>query len=415
MLEFFFDPVLRAPTIGSMFMCFAASLIGCLVFLRKRSLVGEALSHAAYPGVVLSILVTALLFPFSSLGTAVMVLLGAFLTSFLALYAIDSLEKKYKVNPDAALCFVLSLFFGVGVLIASRLQVTHSFWYRQIQVYLFGQAATMTDGHIFLYGALALFASGVIVLLFRELEILHFDSDFAKTVGLPTKRVEAIVYFLLVLSIVVGMRSVGVVLMSAMLIAPAVAARCFTSRLGSFFLLSATFGMASGFLGNVFSVSIPKWIHSPTLSLPTGPMIVLSAVSFALFGLLFAPHKGLVTRTLRIYFFRLRCAQENLLKALYKNRPVHFSFWLKFRMEAKGWIEGKKLTEAGREKAEELIRLHRLWEVYLVHMGQEVERVHTHAEEMEHILTPEIEKELLLLLDNPERDPHEQPIPKGGR
>jgi len=114
MLEFFLDPVLRAPTIGSMLMCFSAGLIGCLVFLQKRSLVGEALSHAAYPGVVISILFAALFFPFSEAAASVSIMLGAFITGLLGLFVIHHLEKKLNISSDAALCFVLSVFFGVG-------------------------------------------------------------------------------------------------------------------------------------------------------------------------------------------------------------------------------------------------------------------------------------------------------------
>ncbi len=414
MLEFFTDPVLRAPTVGSMLMCLSAGLIGCLVFLKKRSLVGEALSHAAYPGIVLSVVVAALFFPLSDQGTSWVILLGAFLSGLLGLVVIEQMEKRLKISSDAALCFVLSIFFGVGVLIASRLQVTHALWFRQIQVFLFGQAATMVDEHIVVYGVLALGASCVMALLYRFLEILHFDPNFAKAVGMPATLINALIHVLLVLAIVVGMRSVGVVLMSAMLIAPAAAARQWTRKLSSFFVLSAFIGMLSGFLGNVFSISIPKWVGEPRLPLPTGPMIVLSAAGICFLSLLFAPRTGYITRLLRATRFRVRCMQENILKALYKKKSYKRNGWLLWRMRVKGWVEGSQLTERGREEAEKLIRLHRLWEVYLVHMGQGAERVHHSAEEMEHVLTPEIENQLQHLLDHPQEDPHSQPIPQKG-
>lgn len=287
MLEFFTDPVLRAPTIGTMLMCFSAGIIGCLVFLQKRSLVGEALSHATYPGVVLSVVFAALFLPFSEDGSALMILLGAFLSGLLGLAVIDYMEKRLKISSDAALCFVLSIFFGVGVLIASRLQVTHALWFRQIQIFLFGQAATMIDAHIILYALLALIVMTAIVLLFRYLEILYFDPEFAKAVGMRTSLINGLIHCLLVLAIVIGMRSVGVVLMSGMLIAPAAAARQWSKKLGSFFILSALFGMASGFIGNALSVLIPKWVGQPNLPLATGPMIILVAASFCLISFIF--------------------------------------------------------------------------------------------------------------------------------
>lgn len=414
MLEFFTDPVLRAPTFGTMLMCFSAGIIGCLVFLQKRSLVGEALSHATYPGVVISVVFAALFFPFSEDGAALSIIVGAFLSGLLGLSVIGQMEKKLKINSDAALCFVLAIFFGVGVLIASRLQITHALWFRQIQIYLFGQAATMVDAHIALYGVLALLVVTVIVLLFRFLEILYFDPEFAQAVGMRTSLVHAVIHLLLVLAIVVGMRSVGVVLMSGMLIAPAAAARQWSKKLTSFFILSALFGMVSGFLGNAFSIWIPKWAGQPRLPLATGPMIILAATALCLFSLLFSPQKGYVTRKLRITGFRIRCREENILKALYKGESFSGGGFLLWQMGLKGWIKDGQLTEAGKNEAEKLVRLHRLWEVYLVHMGQGIERVHRSAEAMEHILTPEVEKQLLYLLDHPEMDPHAQPIPKKG-
>src|SRR5579862_1303340 len=161
--HYFTDPVLQAPTIGSMLMCLSSALVGVIVFLRKRSLLGEALSHAAYPGVVLSVSLMAIFFPLSSDFIAVAILIGAFITSFLGLWTIEKMQSRLRVKDDAALCFVLSVFFGAGVLIASRIQFTHALWYKTIQIFLYGQAATMTDVHVFIYALLALF---VVVILF---------------------------------------------------------------------------------------------------------------------------------------------------------------------------------------------------------------------------------------------------------
>lgn len=399
MLEFFTDPVLRAPTIGTMLMCLSAGIIGCLAFLQKRSLVGEALSHATYPGVVLSVAFAAIFLPFSEDGAALSILFGAFLSGILGLAVIGHMEKRLKISSDAALCFVLAIFFGVGVLIASRLQITHALWFRQIQIFLFGQAATMVDAHIILYAILALFVVLTIVLLFRYLEMLYFDPVFADSVGMRTTLINGVIYFLLVLAIVVGMRSVGVVLMSGMLIAPAAAARQWSKKLSSFFIISALIGMVSGFLGNAFSVLIPKWVGQPRLPLATGPMIILVATALCLFSLLFAPQRGYFTRKLRITCFRLRCREENILKALYEGETYRAHPLLLWQMGLKGLIEDGKLTEKGKGEAEKLVRLHRLWELYLIYMGQGVERVHASAEAMEHILTPEIEKQLLYLLE----------------
>lgn len=433
-IQFFIDPVLRAPTLGSMLMCLASSLIGVLVFIRKRSLLGESLSHASYPGVVLSVIVASFLFPASEEGFAIGILVGAFITSLLGLFCIDLLERKLRVKDDAALCFVLAIFFGVGVLIASRLQITHALWYKQIQMFLYGQAATMVDVHVYIYAILVLAIFLTLFFLYRPIQILHFDREFSKSVGIKSVHLDAFLHLLLVLAIVIGIRCVGVVLMSGMLIAPAVAARQFTHRLSTLFIAAGICGIVSGYFGNYLSLALPKLI-SPSdtrFSLPTGPMILLCASSLSFAALLFAPQRGLLSRFLRIVKFQDKCRIENMLKILWKqgqNQCIQVSevqeryegsllslYLLFFRLRIQGWIERRgvkcyALTPGGWHRASRIVRLHRLWEVYLVSLGQGVEKVHGSAEDMEHIITPEIEKQLTEFLKDPKHDPHKQPIP----
>ena len=431
-LKYFTDPVLQAPTIGSMLMCFASALVGVIVFLRKRSLLGEALSHAAYPGVVLSVLFMAVFFPQSLDFVPLAILIGAFVASLLGLWVIEKMERRFRVKTDAALCFVLSVFFGFGILIASRIQFTHALWFKTVQVFLYGQAATMIDIHVFIYALLALFLSLVLFFLYRQIGMVIFDREFANTVGVAIRSVDTLLFILLVLAIVIGIRSVGVVLMAGMLIAPAVAARQFTHRLWMVFLLAATIGALSGFLGNYLSVEIPEWGNRNgwdwKFSLPTGPMILLSASTICLFSLLFSPKNGLIRRLLRVLHFREQSRGENLLKYLWRNDKASFTEikrwqlltmiqmkFLLWRLKRRGWIEQTdkvlRLTKDGQSKAMQIVRLHRLWEAYLVFLGQGVEKVHRNAEEMEHIITPELEKELYELLGDPKQDPHAQPIP----
>lgn len=434
MLRYFTDPVLQAPTLGSILMCFSSAIVGVIVFLRKRSLLGEALSHAAYPGVVLSVLFMAVFFPDQHDFLSVAILVGAFITSLLGLWLIEKMGLNFGVQSDAALCFVLSTFFGVGILIASRLQFSHALFYKTVQIFLYGQAATMTDIHVLLYGVLALVVLIVVVLFKRQISMTIFDRDFAKSVGVSTGLLDGILFFLLVLAIVIGIRSVGVVLMAGMLIAPAVAARQMTQRLGLVFFFAGMIGAVSGFLGNYLSVEIPRWSANGRFSLPTGPMILLSASFFCLVSLLFAPHNGLVSRLLRVARFRRQCMGENLLKFLWRQnegrgmsyvqlhrwQPISaVATWLLVRSLSKqGWVSSSganqiELTREGRLRAAHIVRLHRLWEAYLVHIGQGVEKVHRSAEEMEHIITPELEMALTELLGDPKHDPHLQPIPPG--
>jgi manganese/zinc/iron transport system permease protein len=428
------DPVLQAPTLGSMLMCLSSALVGVIVFLRKRSLLGEALSHATYPGVVLSILFMAVFFPTAHDLMASAVLVGALLTSLLGLWVIEKMEHRLRVKNDAALCFVLSVFFGTGVLIASRIQSTHALWYKSAQIFLYGQAATMTDIHVYIYAVLALILIAVLLCLYHPIQMALFDRDFSKTVGVALRSIDTALFLLLVLAIVIGIRSVGVVLMAGMLIAPAVAARQLSQRLWVVLIYAGGIGALSGFLGNYLSVEIPHWVsQEEAFSLPTGPMILLSASLICFLTLLCAPQNGLISRVVRIVRFKRQCHAENVLKnfwrqgADYEATPAEIQRWLPLSffqrkhllslLKDQGWLEetpsrNLKLTKDGCLRASRIVRFHRLWEAYLVFLGQGVEKVHRSAEEMEHIITPELEKELEELLGDPKHDPHAQPIPR---
>jgi len=426
-LDFFTDPVLRGPTFGTFFMCIASSLTGVILILKKRSLLSETISHAAYPGIIVGASLFATLFPDQIEMAFFGVLLGAFGSSLLGFKTIDWMEKKGKVRPDTTLCFVLALFLGIGTLFASAMQYLFPSWRTTAQSLLFGQAATMNDFHILLYAILTALVIGFLFITFRPLQALLFDSDHAKISGIGTKWLERILFWVILFSIILGIRSVGIVLMSGMAIAPAIAARQFTDRLQSFFVLSALFGALSGLMGNILSV---KGTIAMKMTLPTGPMILLTAALLALLSLLFAPRRGLLSRMQRIASFRFRCLKENVLKSIWKKGSSSFqelkkthtlSAWtllaLLWRLKRGGWIQTEQeriiLTSDGYRKASSIVRLHRLWELYLAsELGLSKEKIHPNAEEMEHILTPEIEERLTELLSDPKVDPHHQPIPE---
>jgi manganese/zinc/iron transport system permease protein len=422
-----------------MFMCFAAGIVGVLVFLRKQSLLGETLSHATYPGVILGVVAAASLSLTIADDTlvSIAIMTGAFITAVLGLVCVQFLERRLAVRSDAALCFVLSAFFGIGLTLASRIQFEHPVFYRRVQGYLYGQAATMTDWHIGIYALLSLIVVAVITLFYKELQLLIFDREYGKSVGVKIRFVDALAFILTVSAVVIGIRSVGVVLMSAMLIAPAAAARQFSHRLSVIFFIAGFIGLVSGFLGNYFSVEVTAYLAktypNDRLSLPTGPMIVVVASLFCVLALIFAPERGLFPRQMRIARFRYKTLCENILKQFWRNgfdkelpffeiaKFQHVSGlylrWVLTQLIHNGWLmdtpDGNyKLTTDGFQWASRIVRLHRLWEVYLTEaLGVGADRVHRNAEEMEHIITPELEEELTLLLDNPKRDPHHQPIP----
>jgi len=346
--------------------------------------------------------------------------LGALVFSLLGAYLLKILRQKFHVNSDTAFCLVLSSFLGLGVLLTSRVQFVHPKLMREVTVFLCGAAATMTDAHMYLYGVLAVFVIVFAIFFFPQIQATSFDPDFAKIKKLSVNGIT----FLIALAVVMGIQGVGVVLMAGMLIAPAITARLLTHRLSMMLVLAAIVGAISGFFGCVLSVYLSEWW---AVSLPTGPMILCVAAFLTLLSCLFSPKQGLFFRYGRMVYFRVRCLRENILKFLWKKGRASFGeikaahhisapfLWgmLQILKMERYITEGYQLLLKGKERADYIVRLHRLWELYLhKHLGVEGERVHYGAEEMEHVITPELEAELTLLLNNPTRDPHNQPIPR---
>lgn len=420
--SFFTDPLLRGPFIGSMLISLVTSIVGVFLFVQRRSLLAETLSHATYPGVILGAMLS--FFLQAPAMMAPFVLLGGVLSALLSLGLIHFMTTRLSVYTDATLTFILATFFALGILLSSYVQNRYPFFYQTIKNYIFGQSATLTDADIIIYLIFSLFVLGVFIFFYKEFLLLCFDSTLAT---FAIKRVFFLEMFLMVLttaSIVVAMRSVGVILISGLLIAPALVARQLTSHFSLLLFIAAFVGVLSAFGGNVTSFYLS---HQYQLSLPTGPMIVMVAQFLAFISLLFAPQRGLIIRYQRICRFQFKCMQENLLKTLWY-KPNYYADHaslhtcmginrctlrlLLLYCRSKGLIHKNKLTEKGQLAGRNIVRLHRLWELYLVEdLGMQKEQVHKSAEEMEHILTPELAHRLTSHLKNPLFDPHNQPIP----
>jgi manganese/zinc/iron transport system permease protein len=287
LIDFFLDPVLRGSVLGSIFMCAGAALIGVFVFIRKKSLIGETLSHAAYPGLILGALCCSY-FSCNDDWSFVFFFIGVFFSSMLALLFLQKIQQRFFVKSDASLCFTLSSFFGIGVLLASRMQKTDPLWYRQVQTFLLGQAATMTDFHIWVYGVFLCVIAGFIAVFYPSMRIVYFDQAFAMSKGICVRFFEVSFFVLLTIAVMMAMKSVGIVLLSGMLIAPALCARQITHHLPALLWLSSAIGAISAFMGCYFSVKLSE---SFPFSFPTGPMIVLSSSVLCLMSLVFFAKK----------------------------------------------------------------------------------------------------------------------------
>ncbi len=273
------DYTLQNVAIGAAILGAVSGVLGSFAVLRQQSLVGDALSHAALPGVCLGFLVAGT----RDLGW---IMAGALGSGGLAALAILGLTRFSRLKTDAAIGAALSIFFAVGVVLLTVIQRRGGASQAGLETFLFGQAAAILRQDLWIMGAIAAAALGAVALFWKEFKLVTFDPVFARTLGLPVAVLEVALTVMVALAVVVGLQMVGVVLMAAMVIAPAVAARQWTRRLGPMVWLAAAIGIGSGIAGALVSALGP--------GLATGPLIVLSASAAVAVSILFAPGRGIV-------------------------------------------------------------------------------------------------------------------------
>ncbi len=300
--DLFFDYTLRTVALGAAVLGVVSGSLGTYAVLRGQSLLGDAISHAALPGIALAFLLTGSKAPF-------VLVLGAGIAGWLGTLAVMAVVRRSRVPFDTALGMVLSVFFGFGLVLLVVVQRQPGGSQAGLDTFLFGQAAALVERDVVVMSVLGALALAATAALWKELKLLAFDEAFGAALGLPMRRLDLVLTTLLVVAIVIGLQTVGVVLMSAMLIAPAAAARQWTHRLGGMMALAALFGALSGVAGAVVSATAER--------LPTGPTIVLCAALFVVLSLLFAPERGLVAAWLRARRNRANLREIGTLEDLY--------------------------------------------------------------------------------------------------
>ena len=301
-MELLADHTVRIVALGSGILGAVAGTLGSFAFLRRQSLLGDAVSHAALPGIAIAFLLTGSRAP-------LVIMLGAAFAGWIGTIAVRSVVNRSRVPFDSALGIVLAVFFGVGLILLTYIQKMPNAAQAGLDSYLFGQAAALLRRDVAAMAVLGGVAIVLVLALWKEFKVLSFDSAFGASLGLPMGRIDVLLTSLLVVAIVIGLQTVGVVLMSAMIVAPAAAARQWTQRLGSMVMVSAAIGVASGVLGAVTSAIVPR--------LPTGPTIVLLLSAVVAVSLLLAPGRGLVWRWLRLGRLRQAPQPDPVLIHLY--------------------------------------------------------------------------------------------------
>ena len=412
----------RFVVFGVILLGASTAVVGCFTFLRKKSLIGDAVSHSVLPGICLA-------FIFTQVKHPLVLLLGAFISGWLSILSIDFIDKKTRIKADSAIAIVLTVFFGLGIMLLTYIQGTGNAAQAGVDRFLFGQAAALVGNDVWTLGIVCAVLVLAVWLLFKEFKILSFDADYAQSLGLPVRTIEFILSTLTVLAIAVGIQAVGVVMMAAMLITPAAAARYWTNRLGVMITLAAGFGALSAIFGGYISYTAPK--------MPTGPWIIVAITMIAFFSMTFAPERGFFFKWLKRrrktaetmdenilkIFFHLGEAEDNMstprkITALQKRRYFSEEQIRKSlrRLKSKGFVDEQKtgwvISKQGADEAMRIAKLHRLWEMYMSKfLRMPADHVHEGAESLEHFFTPELEAMLEEELDYPETDPHDKPIP----
>jgi manganese/zinc/iron transport system permease protein len=282
--DLLFDYTLRTVALGAAILGLVSGMLGSFAVLRKQSLLGDAISHAALPGIVLAFLITRSREP-------VVLMVGALIAGWLATLFMLAVTRTTHIKNDTALGLVLSVFFGVGLMLLTFTQRLPDATQAGLDKFLFGQAATLLQRDVVTMGVIGLLVMGLLAIFWKEFKLITFDPEFAASVGFPVRALDVLLTTLLVIAIVIGLQTVGVVLMSAMIVAPAAAARQWTDRLGIMILLGGLIGAIAGVGGTLVSSSAER--------LPTGPVIVLFVSVLVLFSMLFATNRGLIWNWIR--------------------------------------------------------------------------------------------------------------------
>lgn len=393
----------------------AAGLIGSFLLLRKQSLLGDALSHATLPGIGIAFaIMTALGLNGRSLPG---LLLGATATGLLGVLLVLAIRRTTKLKDDAAMGIVLSVFFGLGIAILRMVQKIPGQSSAGLESFIYGKPASMVEADIILIVITLTISVLVSLLIIKELTLLCFDSNFASTEGWPILFLDILLMALVTAVTVVGLQSVGLILIIAFLITPATAARFWTNQLRHMLWLAAIIGAVSGWLGASISALYPNF--------PAGAIIVIAAASIFLFSMIFGKARGVFPRYLRHRQLQKKVGRQHLLRSTYeilentqqtkplKNLPISLDLLRKHRYWAKGELSklirqaraedhlerqptGElRLSESGFGEASRITRNHRLWEMYLItHADIAPSHVDRDADMVEHLLGAEIVHQL---------------------
>lgn len=337
--------------VGASLLGAAAGSTGTFLFLRKRSLISDASAHATLPGIAVAFMVMV------SLGgdgrSLPGLLLGSALSAGLGLFVVTALTRYTRLAEDTAIGAVLSVFFGLGIVLLTIIQVMGSGRQAGLEGFLLGSTAGM------LFSDAVLIACGgaicVLVMLIFRRPMLHvcFDPGHAETSGIRISLADGVMLGLMLAVTVTGLKLVGLVLIVALLIIPAATARFWSERATVILALAALFGALAGYIGSALSAAAPN--------VPAGPVIVLSAAAFFTTSLLIAPRCGLVAAVLARVRQRRRLLLRQGVLTLSQQGVIHDPRLLQALSRAGLLAADRSLNDDGRALAQLLAQDEARW------------------------------------------------------
>ncbi len=426
----------RVVFAGTSLLGVVGGVVGTFMLLRKRALVGDVVSHASLPGIAAAFIAMEIVRPGSG-KTLWGLLTGALAAGLAGMACVMAIRKLARLKEDAALAIVLSTFFGLGIALFTVLQDIPSGNVAGLSGFIFGKAASIVADDVKLIAVASMVVLLISILLFKEMSLLCFDEGYAASQGWPVTGLDAILMLLVACVTVIGLQSVGLLLVVAMLIIPAVAARFWTDRLESMAVAAALIGGLSAAGGVLVSAMFPR--------LAAGAVIVLVGCLCFVASMLAGRRHGILRRAWLHWRMKAQVDRQHLLRAMYEQLEAKASrglpwvvpeqgqvsldelmserSWTRHRLrellahaEREGLIHagpGRRytLTHAGLEQARRVARNHRLWELYLMtYADVAASRVDRYADMIEHVLEPEILGELDQTLTR--KYPHLAPMPQ---
>ena len=408
---------------------FLAGLLGGCLMPQKKILSSEVFSHVSYPAAILASIPYVLLQDYVSYEFLLICIV--FPSFYLSQYLLDYLSRLF-VSTDVAMTWLIGVTMGVGIYLVSILQFSIiPNISQQANMFLFGDVlSVLSDELYYLLGVNILFSVFVITCR-RWLIVYCMDESYANQLFINSIVFKRTYTVMTSMAMIMCIKSCGVLMITAFVTSSAVISNQGATRFIPFVFLSGFTGACFGllgmlghlFLGNVYLVRIPP-----------GILAVFLISTCALVILLIHPKTGWLVSTYRRIVYNIRCEGENILKSFIRSEGVDFNkwyldhyyeydngrvygyvthIWLRYcryiRYDKNGIIE---LTVSGESRGNDILRKHRLWELYLTtEIGAEKKDVHYNAEQVEHILKQENVDELNRRLNHPTKDPHDQDIP----